>query len=86
MTTMKPAAGSIARTASIVSGRVSFLHDVLGAFSPNRVISKAAFRFIIAFQVAVLLIVGFWFGHHRKSSAADELSEKVSPSSLRSLE
>src|SRR5258705_3295175 len=54
---MKPAAGSIAASASAVGGRVSFLHDVLGAFSPNRVISKAAFRFIIVFQIAVLLLV-----------------------------
>lgn len=38
-------------------GRSAFWHNVVGAFSPNRVISKAAFRFIIAFQVAVLLIV-----------------------------
>ena len=53
MTTMKPAAGSIPASAPAVGGRVSFLHDVLGAFSPNRVISKAAFRFIIVFQIAV---------------------------------
>src|SRR5437899_12016445 len=54
---MKPAAGSIAASASAVGGRVSFLHDVLGAFSPNRVISKSAFRFIVVFQIAVLLMV-----------------------------
>ncbi len=54
---MKPAAGSIAASASAVGGRIGFLHDVLSAFSPNRVISKAAFRFIIVFQIAVLLLV-----------------------------
>src|SRR5437899_8966571 len=54
---MKPAAGSIAASASAVGGRVSFLHDVLGAFSPNRIISRGALRFIIAFQIAVLLLV-----------------------------
>ena len=57
MTTMKPAAGSIAASSPRVGGRVSFLHDVLGAFSPNRVISKASLRFIIVFQIAVLLLV-----------------------------
>ncbi len=57
MTTMKPAAGSIAASASAVGGRIGFLHDVLSAFSPNRVISKAAFRFIIVFQIAGLLLV-----------------------------
>jgi len=54
---MKPAAGSIAASASAVGGRIGFLHDVLSAFSPNRVISKAAFRFIIVFQIAGLLLV-----------------------------
>ena len=54
---MKPAAGSIAASASAVGGRIGFLHDVLSAFSPNRVISRAAFRFIIVFQIAVLLLV-----------------------------
>jgi NitT/TauT family transport system permease protein len=54
---MKPAAGSVAASAPTVGGRVSFLHDLLGAFSPNRVISKAALRFIIVFQIAVLLLV-----------------------------
>jgi len=57
VTTMKPAAGSIAASASAVGGRIGFLHDVLSAFSPNRVISRAAFRFIIVFQIAVLLLV-----------------------------
>ena len=57
MTTMKPAAGSIAASVPAASGRVSFFHDVLGAFSPNRIISKGALRFIIAFQIAVLLLV-----------------------------
>src|SRR5437870_9905040 len=54
---MKPAAGSIAASVPAASGRVSFFHDVLGAFSPNRIISKGALRFIIAFQIAVLLLV-----------------------------
>jgi ABC-type sulfate transport system permease component len=51
-TTTAPAAGRLTTT-----GRGSFWHEMLGAFSPNRLISKAALRFIIAFQVAVLLIV-----------------------------
>ena len=38
-------------------GRSAFLRDVLASFSPNRVISRAAFRFIVVFQVAVLLLV-----------------------------
>ena len=59
----KPATGTLsARTASIrryatVPGRSGFLGDVLAAFSPNRVISRPAFRFIIVFQIAVLLVV-----------------------------
>jgi NitT/TauT family transport system permease protein len=57
VTIMKPAAGSVAATAPAAGGQVSFLHDVLGAFSPNRVISKSALRFIIVFQIAVLLLV-----------------------------
>lgn len=35
----------------------SFWGDVLASFSPNRVISRGAFRVIIVFQVAVLLVV-----------------------------
>jgi NitT/TauT family transport system permease protein len=54
---MKPAAGSIAVTAPAAGGQASFLDHLLGAFSPNRVISKSAFRFIIVFQIAVLLLV-----------------------------
>jgi NitT/TauT family transport system permease protein len=54
---MRPATGSVAATAPAAGGQVSFLHDVLGAFSPNRVISKSALRFIIVFQIAVLLLV-----------------------------
>src|SRR5260370_15307111 len=60
---MKPAAGTMGTNAApaasraAAAGRGSFWHEILGAFSPNRVISKAAFRFIIVFQVAVLLIV-----------------------------
>src|SRR5258707_15170888 len=60
---MRPAAvvmGTNAAPSAIhasAASRGSFWHEMLGAFSPNRVISKAALRFIIAFQVAVLLIV-----------------------------
>ena len=54
---MKPAAGSVDVTAAAPGRQVSFLHDILGAFSPNRVISKSALRFIIVFQIAVLLLV-----------------------------
>jgi NitT/TauT family transport system permease protein len=57
VTIMKPAVGSVAAAAPAVGGQVSFLRDVLAAFSPNRVISKAAFRFIIVFQIGVLLLV-----------------------------
>jgi NitT/TauT family transport system permease protein len=57
VTTMKPAGGSIAASASAVGGRVGFFHDVIGAFSPNRIISRGALRFIIGFQIAVLLLV-----------------------------
>jgi NitT/TauT family transport system permease protein len=57
VTIMKPAVGSVAAAAPAVGGQVSFLRDVLAAFSPNRLISKAAFRFIIVFQIAVLLLV-----------------------------
>lgn len=57
MTTMRPEAATIAASAPAASGRVSFLNDLLAAFSPNRVISKAALRFIIVFQLAVLLLV-----------------------------
>lgn len=60
---MKPAAGTIetrtksAAAGSVAAGRGDFAHHLLGAFSPNRVISKAAVRFIIVFQIAVLLMV-----------------------------
>src|SRR5437879_4337601 len=60
---MKSAAGTMGTTTAPAAGRLttagrgSFWRDMLGAFSPNRVISKAALRFIIGFQVAVLLIV-----------------------------
>jgi NitT/TauT family transport system permease protein len=55
--TIGASTAAIAGHPSVAGGRGSFWHDVVGAFSPNRVISKAAFRFIIAFQVAVLLLV-----------------------------
>ena len=51
MSPMKPA---VAVAAGSQSG---FVHDVLGAFSPNRVISKGVLRFIVAFQIGVLLLV-----------------------------
>lgn len=55
---MKPAAGTLDhRTTPAAGAQSSFLHDVLAAFSPNRIISKAALRSIIVFQVAVLLVV-----------------------------
>jgi NitT/TauT family transport system permease protein len=54
---LKLAAGSVAASAPAAGGPVSVLDEVLGAFSPNRVISKSALRFIIVFQIAVLLLV-----------------------------
>jgi NitT/TauT family transport system permease protein len=54
---LKLAAGSVAATAAAHGGPVSVFDEVLGAFSPNRVISKSALRFIIVFQIAVLLLV-----------------------------
>src|SRR5438309_8218566 len=59
---MKPAAGSMGTNAAaaashLATGRGSFWSEILGAFSPNRVISKASLRFIIVFQIAVLLLV-----------------------------
>jgi NitT/TauT family transport system permease protein len=57
VTTMRPAASTITANASAPSVKFSFLHDLIAAFSPNRVISKAALRFIIIFQIGVLLLV-----------------------------
>jgi NitT/TauT family transport system permease protein len=54
---MKPGAGSIAASGPAASGRDGFFRDVLGAFSPNRIISRGALRFIIGFQIVVLLLV-----------------------------
>lgn len=61
---MKPAAGTLETRTKPADSRVTsgnsrnrLLSDVLAAFSPNRVISRTAFRFIIVFQVAVLLVV-----------------------------
>jgi NitT/TauT family transport system permease protein len=54
---MKPGTRSIAVRVPAAGGRAGFLHDVLGAFSPNRIISRGALRFIIGFQIAVLLLV-----------------------------
>jgi len=60
---MKPAAATMGtnaapRKSAAAAGHVNIWHDILGAFSPNRVISKAALRFIIVFQIAVLLCLG----------------------------
>ena len=63
MSPLKPAAGAMGTSTTVAAnrmataGRGSFWHEILGAFSPNRLISKAALRFIIAFQIAVLLVV-----------------------------
>lgn len=62
MTPTKPAAGALeaapsVNRASAARGRSALLRDILAAFSPNRVISRAAFRFIVVFQIAVLLVV-----------------------------
>src|SRR5947199_10817768 len=60
---MKPAVGAMGTSTTAAANRMatagggSFWHEILGAFSPNRGISKAALRFIIAFQIAVLLVV-----------------------------
>ena len=61
---MKPTAGTLETRTKPADGRVAsannrnrLLSDVLAAFSPNRVISRTAFRFIVVFQVAVLLVV-----------------------------
>lgn len=55
---MKPAAGTLDhRTTPAAGAQNHVLRDVLASFSPNRIISKAAFRFIMVFQVAVLLVV-----------------------------
>src|SRR2546421_13000886 len=48
---------TVAANRMATAGRGSFWHEILGAFSPNRLISKADLRFIIAFQIAVLLVV-----------------------------
>jgi hypothetical protein len=61
---IKPATGAIEAGATAAAirrtpapGGESFWHELLGAFSPNRIISKPAFRFILVFQIAVLLMV-----------------------------
>src|SRR3989440_8963585 len=48
---------TVAANRMATAGRGSFWHEILAAFSPNRLISKAALRFIIAFQFAVVLVV-----------------------------
>lgn len=64
MEPIKPAMGVIEAGATAAAIRPtpapageSFWHELLGAFSPNRVISKSAFRFIVVFQIALLLMV-----------------------------
>jgi NitT/TauT family transport system permease protein len=61
---IKPAMGAIEAGAAAAAIRPtpapageSFGLELLGAFSPNRVISKSAFRFIVVFQIALLLMV-----------------------------
>lgn len=61
---MKPSAGTLETSTKPAEGRVPsggsqnrFLSDVIAVFSPNRVISKTVLRFIIVFQIAVLLVV-----------------------------
>jgi NitT/TauT family transport system permease protein len=54
---MEASTSAAAIRPAAVSGRSTFLQDVLAAFSPNRVISKSALRFIVVFQIAVLLMV-----------------------------
>jgi NitT/TauT family transport system permease protein len=54
---MKPGVGSIAASGPAASVRDGFFRDVLGAFSPNRIISRGALRLIIGFQIVVLLLV-----------------------------
>lgn len=61
---MKQAAGTLdnrttptAGHSTVAAGRRHFWRELVASFSPNRVISKAAFRFIIVFQVAVLLVI-----------------------------
>src|SRR5258708_34371569 len=50
----KATEGSFAASSS---ARPKPMLEVLAAFSPNKVVSKNTIRFIIAFEVAVLLIV-----------------------------
>lgn len=63
MNTTKPAAGAVeTRTISTahrpaVAQQSSLTADLLASFSPNRVISVNAFRIIVVFQIAVLLLV-----------------------------
>ena len=63
MNITKPAAGTVeARTLPaayrpVAARQSSLTADLLASFSPNRVISANAFRIIIVFQIAVLLLV-----------------------------
>lgn len=64
MEPIKPAMGAIEAGATAAAIRPtpapageSFWHELLGAFSPNRVISKSVYRFIVVFQIALLLMV-----------------------------
>lgn len=51
------AAGASSAPGAVGNRRDGLMEDLLGSFSPNRVISKNAVRIIVAFQLAVLLIV-----------------------------
>ncbi len=55
--TMTEGSGSAAVRSHAAGGQGGLWQEVFGAFSPNRVISKSALRFIIVFQIAVLLMV-----------------------------
>ena len=62
MSPTKPAAGAMASSASSAASQMrrgpgSFWSELPGAFYPNRIISKAALRFIVVFQIAVLLVI-----------------------------
>jgi NitT/TauT family transport system permease protein len=47
----------VASSKHTAGSRGGIAQELLGSFSPNRVISRSVFRFIVVFQIAVLLIV-----------------------------
>src|SRR5579872_4388680 len=51
-----PQPGALSTPLFVMPGNQA-LRDALGAFSPNRVISKAATRIIVALEVAILLAI-----------------------------